>query len=311
MFSVVIPLYNKREFIVRTVESVLRQSYVDFELIIVDDGSTDGSLEQLAPIQDARLRLIRQTNSGKGAARTRGMSEGRGDWVAFLDADDYWFPNHLAELKRMLARYPDAGLLSTSFLEGEDPSAEAPTATGGIRRIEYFTEAARNMKIVWSSATAIRRSLALELGGFGPWRTGEDLEYWARAALRAPVIKSDRVTAYYLRHSESEMAQVYRQEALRSETRSLLELWPSVAYLEQAKHGLGRELRRAVENYQRQAAYSTLRTRVVAEDFAGARRIAAEMPGWRFDRAQAGALLLRLPIVFLRFGLGARTMLRR
>ena len=310
MFSVVIPLYNKRDFIVRTVESVLRQSYADFELIIVDDGSTDGSVEQLARICDPRLRLIRQANTGKGAARNRGMRDSRRGWIAFLDADDYWFPDHLGELTRMLGQYPGAGLLSTSFWEGEDSSARAPTAAGRIRRIEYFTEAARNIKVVWSSATAIRRSLASELGGFGPWRTGEDLEYWARAALRAPVIKSDRVTAYYFRNPESEMAQVDREERLRPEPRSLWELWPSVAYLERAKHGLDRGRRRAIENYQRQAAYMTLLRRVGAEDFAGARRIAAEMPGWRLDRAQAVALLLRLPIIFLRLGLRARIVLR-
>jgi len=72
-FSVVIPLYNKKDYIVRTVESVLNQSHERFELVVVDDGSTDGSTDQLGSIQDPRLRVIQQTNAGEGAARNKGL----------------------------------------------------------------------------------------------------------------------------------------------------------------------------------------------------------------------------------------------
>ena len=96
-FSVIIPLYNKREFIVQAVESVLAQECAEFELLVVDDGSTDGSAELLeALVSDPRLRVIRQDNmaGAGGQARNTGMSEAQGEWFAFLDADDYWLPNH-------------------------------------------------------------------------------------------------------------------------------------------------------------------------------------------------------------------------
>src|SRR5687767_11003972 len=90
-FSVVVPLYNKRSFIRRAVVSVLSQSFTDFELIVVDDGSTDGSFEEIRDIADPRLRLIHQRNQGEGLARNTGMAAARGVWIAFLDADDMWF----------------------------------------------------------------------------------------------------------------------------------------------------------------------------------------------------------------------------
>ena len=115
MFSVVIPLWNKRHTVAFSVASALRQSYGELELIIVDDGSTDGSREALGGFSDPRIRLIGQPRLGPGGARNTGIRAARGDWIAFLDADDVWLPNHLAELDRIRAAYPDAALIGTAF----------------------------------------------------------------------------------------------------------------------------------------------------------------------------------------------------
>ena len=100
-FSVVIPLFNKARYIRRAVDSVLNQTLKNLELIVVDDGSTDNSFERLTGITDSRLRVHRQQNTGVGAARSFGMSLAGARWIALLDADDMWLPNHLRELEKL------------------------------------------------------------------------------------------------------------------------------------------------------------------------------------------------------------------
>jgi glycosyltransferase involved in cell wall biosynthesis len=97
MFSVVIPLYNKENSIRNTVQSVLNQSFADFEIVIVNDGSTDKSLEVVRQINDARIRIIDKDNGGVSSARNYGIKNAEKEWIAFLDGDDLWEPNHLEE----------------------------------------------------------------------------------------------------------------------------------------------------------------------------------------------------------------------
>ncbi len=113
--SIVIPLYNKENFIERAVNSVLTQTVQDFELIIVDDGSTDRSFEMANAIQDPRIRIIRQENRGVSAARNRGILEANCDWVAFLDADDEWLPGFLEEISYLRKIYPQCGVAGTGY----------------------------------------------------------------------------------------------------------------------------------------------------------------------------------------------------
>ena len=103
--SVIIPLYNKAPYVRRALDSVAAQTFTDFEVIVVDDGSTDGGAELVAAYGDSRVRLLRQANAGPGAARNRGIAEARGDILAFLDADDVWLPVFLEESMRLLDRY--------------------------------------------------------------------------------------------------------------------------------------------------------------------------------------------------------------
>jgi glycosyltransferase involved in cell wall biosynthesis len=111
LFSVVIPLYNKGQTIVDTVQSVLSQDFADFEVIIVDDGSTDDGPEKVDRcFDDPRIRMIRQENSGEGAARNTGIQAARYDLIAPLDADDEWLPGYLSEVARAINAFPDAGM---------------------------------------------------------------------------------------------------------------------------------------------------------------------------------------------------------
>ena len=100
--SVVVPVYNKGRYLRRAVDSVLAQSFTDFELILVDDGSTDDSLAVAREYTDPRVRVIRQANSGAGAARNRGIDEARATMVAFLDGDDEWVPAFLDQMMALV-----------------------------------------------------------------------------------------------------------------------------------------------------------------------------------------------------------------
>ena len=202
-FSVVIPLYNNRDYILRAVESALTQSVPPLEVIVVDDGSTDGGASTLEGIGVGLLRIITQDNCGVGAARNAGMVAARGEWIALLDADDAWLCHHLEEVSRLAKQFPDAGLLGTSYIElptnqrHHDDAKYQKTST--LRKVDYFLEESRRIGFICSSAVAIRSDVFYATGGFGSSRTGEDTEFWARVALNYPVAVSNRVTSIYYR----------------------------------------------------------------------------------------------------------------
>lgn len=200
MFSVVIPLYNKEDFILSTVESVLGQNFTDFELLIVDDGSIDGSLLALKDIDDCRVRILPQSNQGVGAARNKGMAEAKYDWIAFLDADDLWSINHLNELNEITKISSSLGMIATASLKTRNlnlPTAEQ-YEPGKIRLVDYFVEASKKPELIHTSCVAINKKVFHDIGGFSDKGSGEDLEYWVKVALSYPVAVSDKVTSYYL-----------------------------------------------------------------------------------------------------------------
>ena len=116
MISVVIPLYNKEKSIAQTLECVLNQTYKDFEVIVVDDGSKDNSAAIVAQFTDTRIHLIRQENGGVSAARNRGIEEAQGKYVAFLDADDVWLTDHLESLVNLIRQYSQCRTWSSNYV---------------------------------------------------------------------------------------------------------------------------------------------------------------------------------------------------
>jgi len=208
-FSVVIPLYNKERHVARAIQSVLNQTCPDFELIIVDDGSTDGGVGLVEAIRDPRIRLVHQENAGVSAARNRGIAEARADLIAFLDADDEWLPGLLATVLRLQARLPDCGAYAV---------AREIVEKGGLRRTpgydgipvppwegiipNYFHSP--DSYPVWSSAVAVPRRVFDTVGLFpvgAPF--GEDTDMWCRIALRYPVAFSSQPLAVYHKDAEN------------------------------------------------------------------------------------------------------------
>ncbi len=208
MISVVIPIYNKALYIEKAINSVLSQSYKDYELIIVNDGSTDGSLDVVEKIIEnistrIDIKVVNQENSGVSAARNRGVELAKGEYIAFLDADDWWDEDYLQKMYQLIVDYPNATLYGSSYKivkhkKSKVPNIGLPTDfQSGI--INYFAAYAKTLVMPLStSATIIKKSIFEELGGFNTnISLGEDFELWVRVALMYDVAYINKPLSYY------------------------------------------------------------------------------------------------------------------
>ena len=197
MFDIVMPLFNKEIYVSRTIEGVLAQSYEDWRLFIVDDGSSDGSVTAVERFGDPRIMLIRQANAGPGAARNTGILAGKADWIAFLDADDLWMPDHLAALAALRQQFAEAVLIGTAYRHwtGRDVTALPPGGSG--RLIRYFHEASRRRAPFYTSSAAFSRKAVDAVGLLEHVTVGDEMDLWARLALHGPVAASTKQTVLY------------------------------------------------------------------------------------------------------------------
>lgn len=202
--AVVIPLYNKAPYIRRTLESVLAQTIPATEIIIIDDGSTDDSVARVSDLAGANVRLVEQPNAGPGPARNRGVAEATAPWIAFLDGDDLWRPDHLATLAELSGQFPQADAVATSFERhraGDDISlAQSNNDDPDVALIDYFAIPSGEGGI-WASSIAIKRAAIAAVGEFGAFWPGEDQDYWARLALDHEIALSGRRTALYVQQT--------------------------------------------------------------------------------------------------------------
>jgi glycosyltransferase involved in cell wall biosynthesis len=186
----VIPTYQRRDLVEDAVRSVLSQTYGDFELLVVDDGSTDGTGEALADL-GCDLRYHWQPNRGLSAARNAGVALARGSIVAFLDSDDLWLRDHLAAVTETFARRPRAALVSTSPRH----RAEGCAAPDDSVLLEPLPACLYGNPVGWPSSIAVRRDDFMAVGGFDEQLpVGEGAELWARLAFRAPFALLERRT---------------------------------------------------------------------------------------------------------------------
>lgn len=205
MISVVIPLYNKEKQIAYTLQSVFNQTFQDFEIVIIDDGSTDGSVAEVEKFSDSRIRLIHQQNAGVSAARNRGIGEAKGELIAFLDADDEWKPEYLASQYYLYQKYPDCSVYACNYEFRDLDGKVTPTI---IRKLpfsgdvgiltNYFEVASCSNPPICSISIMVKKQAIQDIGGFPVGiKSGEDLLTWARLAIENNIAYSSRSMAIY------------------------------------------------------------------------------------------------------------------
>ena len=203
-FSVVIPLYNKEQIIEKTIQSVLNQLYQNFEIVVVDDGCTDKGIYFVERVKDERIKVIRKKNGGVSSARNLGIQNAQYDWIAFLDADDYWDENHLLNIKNVLLNKKTDGFIATGFYISDkklEVSKIFQSPKDGL--LDYFEVAALNGFPVHTSSTCIKRELLLKDLFNEQLSLGEDNELFARLGRKYKVYFITHPTSYYISDSEN------------------------------------------------------------------------------------------------------------
>lgn len=206
MISVVIPLYNKERQIANTLQTVLRQTFQDFEIVIVNDGSTDNSVVEIEKIKDSRIRIIHQENAGVSAARNRGIEEAKYDLIAFLDADDEWKLEYLETQYNLFLKYPECSVFAVNYEFRDSKGNITPTKINKLPfRDEdgilsnYFEVASCSHPPLWTSAVLVSKVAIMNIGGFPIGiKSGEDLLTWARLAVRYKIAYSKIVDAVFI-----------------------------------------------------------------------------------------------------------------
>jgi glycosyltransferase involved in cell wall biosynthesis len=211
-FSVVMPLYNKQSHVKEAIETVLIQTFQDFEIIVVNDGSKDDGVKIIEDMQDSRIRIIHQKNQGVSAARNNGIKEAEAKYIAFLDADDVWLPKFLETIHKMTINFQDAGIYATQY-ELVDNSGQhtqlnikALPSNDYIGVIpNYFKSITLGDNLVWTSAVCIPKKIFVENDIWFPVgeKYGEDQHVWARVAMLFDIVYNTNICALYNTETEN------------------------------------------------------------------------------------------------------------
>lgn len=190
----------------------MKQTHKEFEVILVNDGSTDGSEAVVEGFQDSRIRLVHQENKGASAARNKGVSLAKHEWIALIDADDYWYPNHLEELQNTIEQFPKADvvcnnyeiLLDNDFIKQPAFSIEYPLKA---QYIEDYFKGSLIDPIAWTSALSFTSSIFKKAGEFDTnIKSGQDIDLMVKFGLAATIAFNPKVTMRYHRKTENNLS---------------------------------------------------------------------------------------------------------
>ena len=230
--SVVIPVRNGKDFIHEAIDSVLRQGFVDLEVIVVDDGSSDYDYKQLEAI-DPRVNVLRLEGCGVSRARNTGMRVAQGEFIAFLDADDVWFPGKLEAQIRYFDQHQDVGVVFGQFVKwhADSQGVFAPAesiwsnctdlVSSEVERSGWIYTKLLMGLLVGMNTAVIRRSIYYQIGEFNEaMRIGEDYDFWLRASRVAEMHSLNGPVALYRIHAASAMHKVARENHMATLLRS-------------------------------------------------------------------------------------------
>lgn len=200
--SVVIPLYNKEKHVGRSVGSVLSQTFQDFEIVVVDDGSSDGGPRLVERIGDPRIRIVRQENRGVSVARNRGAEEAAASLIAFLDADDEYKPDFLAWSLERFREKPDVGAVAFNYevvyADKTKRSAIMPSENSMLLGVGDYCRLGRQGSAIFSSSVMVKKEVLRRIGGFPKGvKAGEDIDTWLRIIGACAVFFDSRLAAVY------------------------------------------------------------------------------------------------------------------
>nr|WP_317630792.1 glycosyltransferase family A protein [uncultured Flavobacterium sp.] len=204
MISVIIPLYNKELSIASTIKSVLNQSFCQFELLIINDGSTDGSLNVIKEFTDSRLKILSKNNGGVSSARNFGMTNSKYDWIALLDGDDIWEKDHLLNISNVINDKNDVNVIATGF--------QLATKNGDILKKIYVNESGfynffeihlRYGFIVHTSAIVFNKLYFNDLKFDTNLSLGEDTKFWEQMGKKSNFYFIKSITSNYINDSEN------------------------------------------------------------------------------------------------------------
>jgi glycosyltransferase involved in cell wall biosynthesis len=238
--SVVIPLYNKIDFIEEALDSIFFQTYRNFEVIVVDDGSTDGGCEFVADNYFDQVKLIKINNSGPGIARNVGVSNSKFQLIAFIDADDIWAPSHLEVLINLLKKNNyGAGLYATVGMKL--PNKKNLNFTELISNeasyIDYAAALINQSTRIHTSSVMISKDVFNSIGGFASFRPGQDIHFWLKVSLNYPVLQSKSITSCYRLNTGGiiDTADIFQLEINNFSPKSPEEVSPFIAALSSLK----------------------------------------------------------------------------
>lgn len=206
MFSVIIPAYNAALYIKKSINSVLNQTFSDFEILIVDDGSTDDTKEIVKTIEDDRIHYIYQINGGVSSARNTGIYNAKGEYICFLDADDFWRPNHLEVVFNLINKYPDISVFLTGheilLHDGSSIIKTCPGIESDLQICNMYEHIFKYGYFIHTNSVSCKRECFDVVGLFEIGvKNGEDDDMWYRLFAYYSVVASSMVTTTYIREN--------------------------------------------------------------------------------------------------------------